>query len=122
MVCIFKNKLQSTSIQGHEDNPVEASIPGECIFIIYIILIIHRICFTVHKYNTQNNSLGKLMATFSPLLSRIFLDKVLNLGWPGNMASSGKNSDLVAPSFGVGFTGGSVKFSQPNLKKIALDY
>lgn len=33
------------------------------------------------------------------------------------MASSGKKSDLEAPSFGVGFVGGSVKSGQPNLKR-----
>lgn len=32
------------------------------------------------------------------------------------MASSGKNNDLEAPSFGVGMYGGSVNSGQPNLK------
>lgn len=59
---------------------------------------------------------GKLIATFSPLRSLIFRDKVLKRGCPGNIASSGKKSDLVAPSFGVALAGGSAKPSQPNLK------
>lgn len=62
--------------------------------------------------------LGKFMATFSPLRSLIFLDRVLNLGCPGKIASSGKNNDFVAPLSGVGVVGGWVKSSQPNLINI----
>ena len=58
---------------------------------------------------------GKLMATFSPLRCLMFLDKVLKRGWPGNMASSGKNNDLVAPLSGVGTAAGIEKFLHPNL-------
>lgn len=57
------------------------------------------------------------MATLSPLRCRIFRDNVLNLGCPGKIASSGKNNERVAPALGVGFVTGSVKLSQPNLKK-----
>lgn len=49
------------------------------------------------------------MATFDPLLCRIFLVSVLKRGCPGNMASSGKKREHDDPFSGVGTAGGSVK-------------
>lgn len=55
------------------------------------------------------------IATFSPRRCLIFLVNVLNRGWPGYIASSGKNKLLDAPEFGVGYVGGSVKSCAPVL-------
>lgn len=61
--------------------------------------------------------LGMFMATFSRRRSLIFLVNVLKRGWPGNIASSGKNKLLEAPALGVGWVGGSVKSGAPILQR-----
>lgn len=59
--------------------------------------------FSRHKTYKVNCDLpGKLIATFSPRRCRILLVNVLKRGCPGKMPSSGKNNDLVTPSWGVG--------------------
>jgi len=56
------------------------------------------------------------MATFDPLLCRIFLVSVLKRGCPWNMASSGKKREHDDPFSGVGTAGGSVKSGLPSLQ------
>ena len=40
----------------------------------------------------------------------------MNLGWLGNIASSGRKSDWDIPSFGVGFASGYENDGHPALK------
>lgn len=69
-----------------------------------------------YSFKIKFNSLGRFMATFDPLLCRIFLVSVLKRGCPGNMASSGKKREHDDPLSGVGTAGGSVKSWQPSLQ------
>lgn len=71
------------------------------------------------KHELEQNSkysLGKLMATFSPRLSLIFLVRVAKRGWSRKMASSGKKRECEAPLLGFGLYNGQVKSGHPNLK------
>lgn len=77
-------------------------------------------CWKIFKI--KFNSLGRFMATFDPLLCRIFLVSVLKRGCPGNMASSGKKREHDDPFSGVGTAGGSVKLWQPSLQIEQISY
>jgi hypothetical protein len=73
-----------------------------------------------YSFKIKFNSLGRFIATFDPLLCRIFLVSVLNRGCPGNMASSGKKREHDDPLTGVGTAGGSVKSGQPSLQTVQI--
>ena len=75
-----------------------------------------------YSFKVKFHSLGRFMATFDPLLCRIFLVSVLKRGCPGNMASSGKKREHDDPLSGVGRAGGSVKSQQPSLQTEQISY
>lgn len=65
---------------------------------------------------------GICISILEPLLDLIFLVKVANLGWPGNIASSGKKRDMETPFSEVsGLYSGKVNPGHPSRGKFATE-